>query len=317
METGRRNSIKAAFYTEAGTARGMGHLIRLHTIYKEFKKKKIESDFFLDSDINYSYICQDIQYFNWKSFSLDNNYDIIFIDSYEANFDIYTTIQKHAKIAIYIDDYGRLNYPQGVIINFAPDSNELFFNKKKQKHTYLLGIDFVPIRESFLHIKPNKQSKQLFLMLGGNDIKSLSKIILNTLQNIHIPKIVVVNDKNLINELQDINTKILYKPDNKELIQYMANSTIAISTASMTIYELAYFQIPTIIIAVSKNQSIGAVQLIKHQLASHFIDIQKNNWQNKLKKSIQQIDDTPLLTQKVDGNGVKRIYNKVLQLVEK
>lgn len=316
MEHFRKNQIKAAFFTEAGSKRGMGHLVRLYTLYEEFISNNIESDFFLDSDIDFSEQFKNIHQFNWASFNIQNDYyDIIFIDSYEANISIYTQISKNCKIAIYLDDYGRLDYPNGVILNFAPDSEKLFFKHKKQIHTYLLGTDYVPIRKDFFNIKPNKKN-QIFIMLGGYDTKGLSNNILKALENIKLAKVVVVNTQEKVNSLKGFkNTTILYKPSNVKLLNYMANSMYAISTASMTIYELNYFQIPTTIIAVNKNQQIGATQLIEHKLAINFLDITHNNWQKKLNEYFQNIDAFHQLFQSIDGKGTKRILNSILTMV--
>jgi len=50
-----------AFLTEAGTNRGMGHLVRTYAIATYFKRY-YHIDFFLDSDIKYDKF-QNIQYF--------------------------------------------------------------------------------------------------------------------------------------------------------------------------------------------------------------------------------------------------------------
>ena len=40
--------MKIAFFTEAGSKRGMGHLIRCQTIANEFEQNNIEINFFFD-----------------------------------------------------------------------------------------------------------------------------------------------------------------------------------------------------------------------------------------------------------------------------
>ena len=84
--------MKIAFFTEAGSKRGMGHLIRCQTIANQFEQNNIEINFFLDSDINYDYKFKNLTYFKWEELNINIHYDVIFIDSYEATEDIYESM---------------------------------------------------------------------------------------------------------------------------------------------------------------------------------------------------------------------------------
>lgn len=303
--------MKIAFYTEAGTKRGMGHLIRCYTIYEQFNLFYKNTSFYLDSDINFNYKFNDIIYFKWNKLKYNKKFDIIFIDSYEASLDIYNQLSQNAKVAVYIDDDSRLNYPPGIILNFAPDANSLFFKHKSSKYTYMLGLGYIPIRKQFLSLK---KQKQIFIMLGGSDVKNLSLDILNALDNIDIKKVIVINKNELFEQLQNYkNTIILHKPSDEELMSNMASSSIAISTASMTLYELAYLQIPTIIIAINTNQKNGAIQLIKHKIAIQFIDMNDMNWKTNMKHAINSLNDH-ILNNKIDGKGTQRIVNTTINI---
>ena len=147
----------------------MGHLVRCYTISKKLDSLGIKISFFLDSDIDFGDKFSDIIYSKWTDFKLTNNYDVIFIDSYEASLNIYKEISNSCKVAVYVDDYSRLKYPKGVILNFAPDAKEKFFKQKEKKYKYLLGLKYIPIRDEFLTVKRDKK-EQIFIMLGGMDI---------------------------------------------------------------------------------------------------------------------------------------------------
>lgn len=309
--------MKVAFFTEAGSKRGMGHLIRCQTIATELKRNDVEVDFFLDSDIDYRYIFDNLQYFEWSNFILQKTYDVIFIDSYEANLLIYKLISKSTKIPIYIDDYERLPYPKGIIINFAPNAKEIFF--KNKNNSCLLGIDYIPIREIFFKHQKNKKDKKIFIMLGGSDTANLSQDILESLKEIDIKKVIVINNESTKNTLKKYqNIEILFKPNDEELIYQMSSSSYAISTASMTLYELAFLKIPTIIIAVSKNQLLGVSQMINNNLAAAYIDITKDNWKISINREIKRVIKSRIeLNQKIDGLGTKRIYDYIIKRLEK
>jgi len=300
--------LKVAFFTEAGTKRGMGHLVRSFTISQEFKKHQHTVFFNLVSDIKYNCKFKNINYITWENFKLTEIYDIVFIDSYEANKEVYEILCKNSKLAVYIDDYARLSYPEGVVINFAPEAKE-YFNIVNDK--FLLGIKYVPIRKNLIKIK-KKGQEAIFIMLGGSDTQELSLSVLKALNKTKIKKYIVINKKkDVIKAKRYENCSILYKPTDNELFDAMSKSCIAITTASMSVYELAYLKIPTIVLTVAKNQQIGVQQLIKFKLAQHHIDILKKNWQYKLAYSIKKIKKTNSL---VDKKGSERIYQKVVKV---
>lgn len=319
MENYQNKIMKIAFFTEAGSKRGMGHLIRCQSIANEFNKNNIYIDFFLDSDINYDYKFQNLIYFKWEDLKIDNFYDVIFIDSYEADFLIYELITHKSNMAVYIDDYERIIYPKGVIINFAPDARKLFFENKKKENNYLLGMDYLPIREEFFKYKYQKKEEKIFIMLGGSDTVNLSQLIIEALKDIKIKKVLVSNNEQMKKELiNNENVEILFKPTDEELIKEMSSSSYAISTASMSLYELSFLEISTIVIAVSKNQVDGVSQIMENKLANAYIDVNKKNFLETIKdKIIELMTNQEILEKKIDGLGTKRIYEYIMKGVKK
>jgi len=312
------NDTHIAFFSEAGHSRGMGHLVRSFAISEKFKSLGAKISFFLDSNIFFDSKFKEITYFDWGKFDLSDDYDIIFIDSYEADMSIYQKIANACKIAVYVDDFKRLNYPKGVILNFAPDADELFYKDKEEKYCYLLGLEYLPIRGEFLNAKIAKK-EQIFIMLGGNDVANLSLDIIDTLKDVEIKKIIVSNDLSIVKSLkkyQDV--EVLHKPSDTQLIKSMASSSMAISTASMSAYELAYFKIPTIIIAVSKNQEVGVSQFINHNLASGLISIESDTWKNDIKNKIKLMlrQNNYHIDNAIDGNGTNNIASAVFKLIQ-
>jgi UDP-2,4-diacetamido-2,4,6-trideoxy-beta-L-altropyranose hydrolase len=311
--------MKVAFFTEAGNKRGMGHLVRSYTIAQKFKDNLCEVDFFLDSDIDFSYKFDYIQSFSWDSFSLKKEYDVIFIDSYEASLDTYQEASRNSKIAVFLDDDNRLNYPAGVIINFAPDANQEYFQTKEENKKYLLGLDYIPIRSNFLTKKIQKK-ENIFIMLGGTDSKNLSQEILESLQDITIPKTIVSNNPIVKSELEKFeNTQVLYKPNDSELIENMMQSSFAISTASMTLYELAYLKIPTISLSLNQNQHNGAKQSYKYNITKSNISIEDKNWKHHLHQEMQNLiksKDSFQITTQIDGLGTQRIFDFIARLIQ-
>ncbi len=311
--------MKIAFFTEAGSEKGMGHLIRCQTIANQFEQNNIEINFFLDSDINYDYKFKNLTYFKWEELNINIHYDVIFIDSYEATEDIYNNLQKKTNLVIYIDDFERIDYPKGIIINFAPDSKELFFKNRNKNSEYLLGLDYIPIRKEFLKYKNLKKEKKLFIMLGGSDTANLSLNIIEALKDIDIKKVIVSNNEITSNKLSKYdNVKVLFQSNDDELIKEMATSSYAISTASMSLYELSFLQIPTIIIAVSQNQITGVSQMLKNKLAISYVDTMRLNWEKNISFQLKNLMEyKQIVDNQIDGLGVKRIYEYIIKRLER
>jgi len=309
---------RIAFFTEAGASRGMGHLVRSFAICETFQSLGLETQFFLDSDVRFDDRFNDIYYFKWESFEIEkDNYDIVVIDSYEASLEKYVKISNACKVAVYLDDFKRLDYPKGVIVNFAPESEENFYQFKQAKHHHLLGLQYLPIRSDFLNIKASK-SQQIFIMLGGSDVANLSVEIVDSLKAFSLKKVIVSNDETISQVLekhQDVT--VLYKPSDTQLAQSMSSSVIAISTASMGAYELGYFKVPTILIAVAKNQEDGVSQFIEHHISSDFVSISDDSWKEEIAIKVKDMLNGRQhgLDNVIDGNGTRNIAKKILELL--
>lgn len=301
--------LNIAFFSEAGSTRGYGHLIRSYTIFQEFQNHN--ATFFLDSDINFDAKFDNLHYFQWKDLHLQKQYDIILIDSYEADSEVYTMLRCHTKVLLCIDDFRRIEYPKSIIINFAPDAKTLFYPEEKPNYHYLLGLDYIPIRKEFSKINV-KQKEQIFIMLGGSDTANLSLDIIKHLQDVNRDKIVVHNDITAVQELQKFDgVKVLHKPNDETLTKAMKESSFAIITAGMSAYELAYLQIPSIVIPVAKNQDISALK--KHNIATFALHLEDKDFFEKLKEYLGQKEFQ--ITQKIDGFGAHRIYKKAMELL--
>lgn len=310
------DGLSAAFFTEAGSKRGMGHLVRSYTLFEKFKQNGVTADFFLDSDLNYDCQFDDIKYFNFLDFKVTKRYDVIYVDSYEARKKVYEELSSVSKVSIYMDDYERLSYPPGIIVNIAPDAKSLYFKERDKRSNYLLGLKYLPIREGILKEKKRKKS-QIFIMLGGADIKGLSLRVLESLECVDEKKVIVINDRKLLDEINYIKgVNVLYRPPNDVLMKNMAKSRLAITTASMGVYELHYLRVKTVIIAINDNQVSGAKQLIKHKIANGFVNIKNRNWEKEIAGKISVLSrskgEKPLL---IDGRGSERIFNYVQQLI--
>jgi UDP-glucose 4-epimerase len=93
----------------------------------------------------------------------------------------------------------------------------------------------------------------------------------------------------------------------------MAKAKVAITTASMSLYELSYLQIPTIAITVSYDQIQGISQLKQFNILTNYINIENIN-SNNLNKKLEELPKN--INSIIQNNGLKNIENKLLQWIE-
>ena len=277
------SKLKVFILTEGGENIGFGHITRCISLYQAFLEKGIAPEFIVNGDKNILDFISDKRYriFNWIKekeylFNYIKNADIVIIDSYLAEKDIYDRISELVKIQVYIDDSKRLNYPKGIVVNGAVGAEELDYPKNNAT-TYLLGKKYTPLRKEFWDV-PEKEIKKevasVMVTFGGNDMHDMTPKVLKLLieQFPELKKYVVIGKsfKNIkeIEKLKDNMTNLFYYPNAETMKNIMLESDIAISAAGQTTYELARVETPTIGISIAKNQ----LDNVKGWLKTGFIE---------------------------------------------
>ena len=261
--------MKVFVITEGSSFTGFGHLTRCISLYQAFEERDIQPVFIINGDETVKEFLQDKNHeiFDWiaeekRLLRYIENADIIIIDSYLANYELYEKVSKLAKVPVYIDDNKRIDYPRGIVVNGTIYADELNY-PAKQDVAYLLGSQYIPIRKEFWDV-PDKEIKEniatIIITFGGDDARNMTPGILKLL-NENFPKLtkkVIIGKgfKNIkqIEDLKDDKTDLIYYPDAKGMKKIMLESDIALSAGGQTLYELARVSVPTIAIAVADNQ---------------------------------------------------------------
>ena len=306
--------MKALILTEAGKSIGFGHLTRCIGLYQGLKEKNIDAKIIVNADSTVKHLLKGIRYkrFNWLKnretiFRGLKNIDIAIIDSYLADLDFYKKISEIVKIPVYIDDYKRLNYPKGIVINPSIYGDKLNYPKKDDVR-YLLGKDYIILRKEFWNVpkkKINKEIKNVLITFGGmKSHQDLAKKLAKHLKNkFNFDIYVVEPNKNFTA---------------KDMLKLMLESDLCISGGGQTTYELARVGVPTIGICFAENQLNNLVYGEKEgylKFAGWFND---SALENKISSIIMNsiYNEFVLMSEKsrniVDGKGVKRILNVLL-----
>lgn len=322
--------MKVKIFTEGGGSMGLGHLSRCSALYEEIRKRDVMVEFIVYGEIGEVDFLKGISLtnINWmdEKYLMENirHEDYVIIDSYKAELKIYEYISKLAKRVLYIDDIGRLDYPQGVILNPSLDISAIPY-KDIYKDRVLHGPEYVILREAFrgkFKEKLDLELQRILVIMGGTDAKNIIPLIVNNIcknnEKIHFDIICGIKPKT---ETQsDIENISVYENIGASRIaDLMIDADLVITAAGQTIYELMAMQIPFIPIEIIDNQKNNIAALLKYnseQLVIHFDEI---NFIENLRKAIVAHRSFLYRTSQrarygdlVDGKGVERIVNILL-----
>lgn len=245
--------------TEAGKRTGLGHIARCAAlsqgIGKECPDAKIRfavcgdgtsKDFFVSHKI-------DVIENDWRKelkrdLRLLRDYDFVIIDSYMAEKPIYDGISEKTRgRVLMVDDYNRIEYPDGIVVNPSVGAKELRYPKKSGV-TYLLGGGYTILRREFWsvpgkHIR-NKIKNILITLGGGGCHDALARKIADFVRcKFGVTPIFPGAGVSRISA--------------KDMLRLMLKADICISAGGQTTNELAICGVPTIGICFAGNQILN------------------------------------------------------------
>jgi UDP-2,4-diacetamido-2,4,6-trideoxy-beta-L-altropyranose hydrolase len=331
--------MKIIFLTEGSKKIGFGHITRCLSIYQAFKFKGFDPKFIINADASAKNILKNTNYLltDWIEnknilYNEIKNTDVLFIDSYLADISVYKKLSNIAKLCVYIDDYERLDYPKGIILNANIHAEKLFLNKKND-NIYLLGTKYIPLRKEFWEI-PNKiikkEVKNIMITFGGDDSKNMTPKILNFF-NENYPdfnKYIIIGkaftNKKGIENIADKNTHLIYYADANKMKETMLLSDIVISAAGQTLYEICATKTPAISITIANNQIGNALGFHEKKLIYYIGNYDDKNIYDNLAHYIEKLksydtrkDISNNMNQAVNPKGAIYVTKNILNILGK
>ena len=218
-----------------------------------------------------------------------------------------------------------------LIINALITANMLGYESSAAQAKHLIGLQYSIIRAEFLSLSliPLEDRKCLLVNFGGSDVNQLTLPVIKLLaQNkslVASAKIIVVtggsckNIKSIIDVCQKNGFE--HHHNTNEISRLMNQSALAICAPGGTIYELAYCQVPSILLTVADNQKLSAKA---HQAADwckvfdgttnsilpSVVSMASEFWKDKdkLKKMSKSASEL------IDGKGADRIAEQIIKL---
>lgn len=251
-------------FTECGREYGYGHLMRCLAIAQGFKVAGIDSVFYIRGDAEPENILNEFKWscLEWLENTPDVKDRIVIVDSYHADEAFCTKLYNKAGKVLFIDDYNRIPYPGGFVLNSVIGAKEIGYSKNN-KITYLLGPKYHPLRREFWDVPEkviNRKVKKILITFGGSDMTNETPGVLRFLHENYteLEKHVIIgkgfsNIEKIKNNADD-KTVLIMHPDAEVMKSEMLECDVGISAAGQTIYELARVGIFTYAVKVAENQ---------------------------------------------------------------
>lgn len=324
--------MRVKIFTEGGQKIGLGHLSRCASLYDEIQRRGIEVEFIVQGDIDKVGFLEDKVILNKEWMDIKfleesiTNENYVIVDSYIANKEYYEVISQRAKKALYIDDYARIEYPTGIILN--PELTCKRDRYIQSNNEVISGSKYVILRPSFQESNKRKISngvQNVFVVMGGTDIQNITVSILNKLCRVN-PNIIfhaVVNSnqyEKYISNNDYNNVNFYCNLSEKEICQMMLDTDLAITAAGQTIYELLATNTPFIAVQVAENQqdnvnslknNISPMLTLKYNDEDFYEELLATFQELKNQQCRQKIVDK--MTGLVDGKGSKRIIDTLVE----
>jgi UDP-2,4-diacetamido-2,4,6-trideoxy-beta-L-altropyranose hydrolase len=271
------NRTDVVIRVDATQSMGIGHFMRCFAFAQWCRKYKINVIFVIFDWIesikeklikeNFNYILishpagssHDIN----QTLTIANNMgaSYILLDGYHFTNQYMLGFENCPQKLILIDDFGSIPDFVYAVINFQPWANSTEYSSNALKY---LGLEYFMIREEFWPYA-NSQSLQLenhiLIVMGGTDphncvMTLIDMIESNNKKRLHIS--VVVPDNSSKSELSNIKTHYFHDINFfvglTDLSALMSKATVAITAGGGTCWELAFMNVPSLIIIQSENQ---------------------------------------------------------------
>jgi spore coat polysaccharide biosynthesis predicted glycosyltransferase SpsG len=331
--------MKVSILTEAGRNIGFGHLTRCIALYQAFEEENNNPELIINGDKGILGFVKDKSYqiMDWikerdELREIVTGSDVVVLDSYLAPKSVYDSISDilssrsnpyhlSRNPLLMIDDYQRIDYPKGIVVNPSIYGDKLEYSKKEGVK-YLLGKDYIILRRPFWGIPPkaiNKEVKNILITLGGGNNEDFLSQLLEFLAK-EFPDFTyhLITNHNLNLDL-DLNLNLYSGLSASGILELMLKADVCISGGGQTTYELARVGLPTIGICFAENQ----INNLRYGDLTGYLkyvgDSDEDNLFNKIKDVLEKITSFQQRAkmntkglENIDGIGCKRIINSGL-----
>lgn len=225
----------------------------------------------------------------WEELSSSIDSDLLIIDSYFVTDHYLTYLREEVGRVCYIDDVLSFPYPTDILINYnayaSSEAYQRLYEGCEQKPEFLLGVEYAPLRSSFIGVERHEQReevKDILLSTGGSDQLHIALEFLRFLHNqggdgrtYHILLGAMNQDKPAIREMSEKMDWIVLHENVADMKSLICSMDLIISAAGSTLYEICACGVPLITFSTADNQVPGAEAFEKWGLAINVGDLRE------------------------------------------
>ena len=341
--------INVCIRADGNSKIGMGHLMRTLSIAIALKEKQVkvfyitkelESKIFLEEKGFQAYlvtrtgddICDEIP--ATLDIIAEQKPKLCLVDTYEAS-ETYLAELNERIPTVYLDDLGRMNLPVSGLINYNIYGNEMGYEQSYSADTQLLlGSKYAPVKPQFLETEytVSDHVQNIMITMGGSDALNITGQLIDKLLPV-LPSGVTITaicgrfnpHLSAMQNLAQTDTRLIVRTDVPDMWNVMAETDLAIASASSTMYELSTLGVPTVCCYYVENQRRIAEGFAKIGVCNAG-DFSKNPEEvllkitNEVENLLQDKAKRKELSTKIkeicDGKGASHIADALLRLVQ-
>jgi UDP-2,4-diacetamido-2,4,6-trideoxy-beta-L-altropyranose hydrolase len=254
--------------------------------------------------------------------------DWIVLDGYHFDSDYQRLLKRSARRLLVLDDFGELpSYTADIVLNQDPIADERLYANRASETRLLLGTEYTFLRREFRLVprtsrKFNSVARKLLVTMGGSDPDNVTEKVIQSLDGAAVEgleTIVLVGPSNphgssLEKAANACRTKVRLLHNPPDIPNLMAECDMAIVAGGSTLWELAYFYVPSIVLVLADNQET-ATALLHEQGACWRLGTGREASTGKLSAAITSLcrDATAranlgaALGATTDGRGAERV----------
>ncbi|MBH09554.1 MAG: UDP-2,4-diacetamido-2,4,6-trideoxy-beta-L-altropyranose hydrolase [Candidatus Marinimicrobia bacterium] len=288
--------MRVVFRVDGNETMGIGHFMRCFAFAQLLKDENIQVDFLTTTNVEYLLDMLKAEYINIERFKVENMQDdikltinylissddigLIILDGYHFDTNYHKALRKIGLKVLCIDDLAQMHFECDYVLNQNLGSLNLNYSIGHSTKL-LLGPKYWLWRREFRQInnedalfQVSPKINKIFLTLGGGDITSQLRTVINYLGDLDLPihihfKILIgYSDQNILSRLiTEFPFKIELIPHSNDVSKLIQWSDLVITGAGTTLYEVLYLRRPLLICALIDNQIPSANEAFNLQMS--------------------------------------------------
>ena len=312
--------MQALILTEAGRGRGNGHVSRCTGLLEAFRQSGHEVQMWVDSD---QPLPDGIAVGDWKR-DLDRFLPagaprnlVTVVDSYEADRTLLETIAARSLRCCFFDDFARLDYPDGILVNAAVDA-DLLYPTRRDGVRYLMGPRYAVLRKAFWRKHPYRIRNHIgavLVALGSSVTAQQIQAVISTLKDL-LPAaaVKILHESAPQRRTPTSEVDWLWNLSPEQMADLALGCDLAICSGGQILVELATLGVPAATIATADNQRPAVAGSEHAGFSTHLGDLDDPSSLSRLRSLV------PLLTKAaerrrrshrgrtfIDGRGAARL----------